>query len=160
MYPIRSNDNGYSFETSNGTIYEVYFTRLENLRDYFNKEIGTDNVYYFGIERMTENKGGKDFFIKRTIAYIIFTFFVSNPTAVLIFNYSNDNYSVKGRRKIFKKWFEEYAEHTLFQFYQHDYSDELSVCAIYRRHGKNFDDVRNGIKRITETIDKQFDQNK
>ena len=75
MYQVRSNGNGYSFETSNGSVYEVYFTKLDNLSDYFQKEIGTNDVYYFGIERITENKGGNDIFIKRTIAYIIITFF-------------------------------------------------------------------------------------
>lgn len=99
MYQVRSNGNGYSFETSNGSVYEVYFTKLDNLSDYFQKEIGTNDVYYFGIERITENKGGNDIFIKRTIAYIIITFFVSNPTAVLLFNYSNDNNSINAKEK-------------------------------------------------------------
>lgn len=157
MYQVRSNGNGYSFETSNGSVYEVYFTKLENLSDYFQKEIGTNDVYYFGIERITENKGGNDIFIKRTIAFIIITFFVSNPTAVLLFNYSNDNNSINARRKVFKKWFEEYSEHTLYQFYQHDYSDQVTLCALYKRHGRDFDKIRNGIKRITMNFGNDFE---
>ncbi len=157
LYQVRSNGSGYSFETSNGSVYEVYFTKLNTLSDYFLKEVGTDDVYYFGIERMTKNKGGNDIFIKRTIAYIIITFFVENQTAVLLFNYSNDNNCIEGRRKIFKKWFDEYSEHTLYQFYQHDYSDKVSLCALYRRHGKNFDKIRNGVKRITMNIGDELD---
>jgi len=157
MYQVRSNGNGYSFETSNGSVYEVYFTKLDNLSDYFQKEIGTNDVYYFGIERITKNKGGNDIFIKRTIAYIIITFFVSNPTAVLLFNYSNDNNSINSRRKVFKKWFEEYSEHTLYQFYQHDYSDQVTLCALYKRHGRDFDKIRNGIKRITMNFGNDFE---
>jgi hypothetical protein len=89
MYQVRSNDNGYVFETSKGIIYEVYFTKLDKFSDYFLHEVGTDDVFYFGIERIDKKKGGKDIFIKRTIAYIIITFFIENPKAVLLFNTTN-----------------------------------------------------------------------
>lgn len=152
MYQVRSNSNGYTFETSKGIVYEVYFTKLDKFSEYFLNEVGTDDVYYFGVERMSPKKVGKDIFIKRTVAYIIITFFIENPKAVLLFNYSNDNDYISGRRKIFKKWFDEYAEHSLYQFYQHDYSDKVSLCALYRRHGRDFDKIRNGVKRITMNI--------
>ncbi len=157
MYQVRSNGNGYSFQTSNGSIYEVYFTKLDTYGEYFLNEIGTSDIYYFGIERMTPKKGGKDFFIKRTIAYIIITFFIENPKAVLFFNYSNDNENINGRRKIFKDWFDEYSEHSLYQFYQHDYSDSVTLCALYRRQGREFDKIRSGIKKITMNFGNDFE---
>lgn len=146
MYPLQSNETGYTFTTHKGDIYSVYFTKLDQLSSYFLKEVDTDNFYYFGIERITPKTKGKDIFIKRTVAYIIIDFFVSNPTAILVFNYSNDDLSISGRRKVFKSWFDEYSEHTLYQFYQYDFSDEVSVCALYRRQGINFDKIRSGVK--------------
>ena len=67
MYQVWSNGNGYSFETSNGSVYEVYFTKLDNLSDYFQKEIGTNDVYYFGIERITKIKVGMIFLLKERL---------------------------------------------------------------------------------------------
>lgn len=161
MYPLQSNPSGYAFKTYRGVEYEVYFTRLEKFKDYFIEKLNTDEVYYFGIERVSVKTGGKrDIFIKRTIAFLLIDFFVSNPTAIVVFNYSNNDQRVNSRRKLFQEWYNEYSEHTVYQFYRLDFSNEVTVCALYKRNGVNFDNVRSGIKEAVSGIGKQFDENK
>lgn len=163
MYLLRKSNSGYRFETITGVEYEVYFTPLNQFEIRSEGSLLHENsLYYFGIERITTKKGvKKDIYLKRTIAFILFQFFTEYRDAVVVFNYSNDGNRIKARRKIFKNWFDEYSEFTLFQLYQHDYNDEVSVCALYRRRGGvKFESLKNDIERFIQNIGIYFDEHK
>jgi hypothetical protein len=147
MYQVHQSDKGYLFTTEAGVNYLVYFTRITNPEKYLTKNTLIDNYFYFGVERISAKVGGKDRHIKMTIASIIMNFFINNDKSILIFNYSCDDDRVKGRRKLFYSWFEELSTHTTYQFYQHDFLDSATVCALFKRTGaKEFDLLRQEIK--------------
>jgi hypothetical protein len=156
MYPLRKTNKGIEFTTSLGVVYNVYFTQLNNLDHYKFKthDLSVQNFYYFGIERMSKKTPSKiDRYLKQTIAFIIVQFFVDNENSIIVFNYSNDQNRIKGRRKMFKGWFDEYSKHSIHQLYQHDYSDEVSLCAIYnRRGGLKFEELREDIQGYIQSI--------
>lgn len=167
MYQIHKTSSGYSFSTINGTLYEVYFTSwghfvTDAFEDDSDNLLNKNNLYYFGIERMNEKKGSKaDIFTKRTIAYILFIFFNQYKEAIIVFNYTSDGNRINGKRRLFKSWFDEYSTFSLFQLYQHDYNDDLTICCLYlRRGGVKFDKFKNDIEKIIRNIDNVFDQNK
>lgn len=150
MYQIQKSNNGYIFTTENNVKYEIYFTLLDSEMLLFPNNINIKNFYYFGIERISDKVGVKDVFIKRTVIFTIVSFFVENEGAVLIFNYSNDAEKLNARRRLFLSWFEEFRTHTVYQFYQHDFSDYDTVCALYKRAGgANFELMK---KCIHESI--------
>lgn len=155
MYQIHQNDKGYSFITENNVEYLVYFTPLPNDGQYLPIDSLINNYYYFGIERISEKTGGKDRFIRYTVASIIVNFFVNNPNIVLIFHYSNGDERLQGRRRLFAGWFKEFSEHTTYQFYQHDFLDYSTVCALYKRVGAtHFDRLRNCIQESISNLEK------
>lgn len=167
MYQILKTSNGYSFRTINETVYEVYFTSFghfvtEAFEDRHDSLVSKNDLYYFGIERMNQKKGSKaDIFTKRTIAYILFIFFNQYRDAIIVFNYTSDGNRINGKRRLFKKWFDEYSSFSLFQLYQHDYNDDLTVCCLYlRRGGFKFDKFKNDIENFIKNIDHNFDENK
>jgi hypothetical protein len=146
MYQIQKSNNGYTFTTENNVKYEIYFTLLDNETFSFLNNVHVSNYFYFGIERLSDKIGATDVFIKRTIVFTIVSFFLENEGAVLVFNYSNDSKKLNARRRLFLKWFEEFRTHTVYQFYQHDFSDYDTVCALYKRSGgANFDLMKNSI---------------
>lgn len=156
MYPITKTNKGYEFVTNSGIRYNLYFTSLDHLSSvkFNNPNLSINNFQYFGIEKMNDINGVKDIFVKRTIASIMYNFFVIDPEGVIVFNYSNTDYKIKSRRRLFKKWIDEYSRISLLQFYQHDFSDEVSVCAIYnRRGGKDFEHIRNDIQSFINSLD-------
>lgn len=160
MFQVKSSSDGYEFETDRGDKYCVYFTQLSQYDSFVfkTKDLNANNFYYFGVERLTPKQGGKtNIFIKQTIAFILVQFFVDHENAVLVFNYSNEDNLISGRRKKFKDWFDEYAKHSIHQFYQHDYSNEVSLCAIYNRWGGlQFEELRNDIQGYIQSIGPQL----
>jgi len=155
MYPIQKTDNGYVFVTEYNVEYLVYFTKVDHLSEYLQSNILIKNYYYFGVERISEKVGCIDPFIKRTIATIIVTFFVENEGSVLIFNYTNAEKRILGKRKLFLNWFREYSTHTLYQFFQYDISDSNTVCALYRRSGgSGFDLMKKNIEDSIANLNK------
>ena len=155
MYPSQKTNEGYTFETNRGEKYLVYFTQLRNWDHLFKESgISPNKFYYIGVERLTPKRGGKpDIYIKRTIAYILFDFFVSNSEAILLFNYSNSDKRILSRRRRFKMWFDFYAPHTLLQLFQQDFGDEVTVCALYQRHGAlEFDKLRTNIQNLIKNM--------
>ncbi len=146
MYQIQKSNSGYTFTTYDNVKYEIYFTLLDRETYSFLNNININNYFYFGIERISDKVAGKDKFIKMTVVFTIVCFFLENEGAVLVFNYSNDSKKLKARRKLFFNWFKEFQTHTVYQFYQHDFSDYDTVCALYRRTGgSNFELMKNNI---------------
>lgn len=153
MYPLQKTDDGYIFETSYGVRYKVYFITFEDSYVLFPKNPYKDNFFYFGIERISPKIGCSDYFIRRTILFMIVPFFLSNPNAILIFNYDNFDGRLNGRRRLFKRWYNEFSTHTLYQFYQCDFGNTSTVCALYRRTGADkFDLIRTNIKQSIDNI--------
>jgi hypothetical protein len=156
MYPLRKTSKGIEFTTSVGVVYNVYFTQLSQFNHYQfkSKHLKVDDFYYFGIERMTKKTPSSiDRYLKQTIAFIIVQFFVDNENCIIVFNYSNDQNRIKGRRKMFKGWYDNYSKHSIHQMYQHDYSDEISLCAVYnRRGGLEFEELRDDIQGYIQSI--------
>jgi hypothetical protein len=159
MYLLQKTNDGYAFETARGVKYEVYFAVFEDSYNIFPNNSNKSNYFYFGIERMSPKLGGIDSFIRSTILFTIVPFFIANPNAVLIFNYDNDDKRLNARRRLFKRWFDEFSIHTLYKLYQHDFSDLSTVCALYRRTGvdkfhliqKNIQDSISNI-RLTQKL--------
>lgn len=153
MYPLQKTKDGYAFETAYGVKYEVYFTFLEDSYNILPNNSNKNNYFYFGIERLSPKVACSDSFIRRTILFTIVPFFLANPNAVLIFNYDNGDKRLNGRRRLFKRWFDEFSIHTLYQFYQHDFQEVSTVCALYRRTGADkFDLIRKNIKHSVDNI--------
>jgi hypothetical protein len=152
MYPIKVESKGYTFETINGVKYLLYFNPLEP--SILNNASTSFNYVYFGIERMLGKSSKKDIFIERTIVFMIVSFFIENPNSILVFNYSNEDDLLLARRRLFYRWFQEYRTHTTYQFYQHDFSNTDTVCALYKRTGgHNFDSIKEDIERAISNID-------
>ncbi|MES2593369.1 MAG: hypothetical protein V4608_15910 [Bacteroidota bacterium] len=153
MYQIRKSDLGYQFTTENNVEYSIYFTLLDHSKFPFLNKTNIENYYYFGLERLSDKFGTSDIFIKRTVVFAIVSFFLENEGAVLVFNYSNDSQKLAARRRLFLSWFKEFQTHTVYQFYQYDFSDYDTVCALYKRSGgANFDVMKNAIEESISNL--------
>lgn len=150
----KTSSHSYDFTTTKGIDYTIYLTSLSHLSHLFigNDKISEKNFYYLIIDRKGDDKiiVSKDPYIKRTVMLCLFQFFIDNPQAVVLFNYSNGDNKIKRRRILFKRWFEEYSQDSIFKFYQHDFKDEASICALYKRYSAhiNFVDVEDKIKEM------------
>ena len=160
MYPLRRNHRGYEFYTSKGIKYDVYFTQLIQ----YSSEITSSGLdaglfYYFGFHRNNKAPGDPDVFIKRTIALTLFMFLTEYPKAVVVFNYSAVDGRLQARKKKFKQWFDEYADGTNFKMFQHDFLEEYTVCAIYKRQSHPaFETVQQNIEDLIRCLNQE--QNK
>ncbi|MES2680026.1 MAG: hypothetical protein V4635_09085 [Bacteroidota bacterium] len=119
--------------------------------------IGEDRLnekdfYYLIIDRKDRevSPSPPDVFIKRTVALCLFQFFTDNREAVIVFNYTNADGKINAKRGLFKRWFDEYSTDSVYKFYQHDFRDVASICALYRRYSAhvNFVDVETKIQSL------------
>jgi hypothetical protein len=153
MYQLQRNSTGYTFITQSNVEYAIFFTLLKEEFHPFLIRDHVSNYFYFGIERLTDKVGVIDVFIRRTIVFTIVSFFLENEGAVLVFNYSSQEGKLAARRKLFYSWFEEFRTHTGYQFYQHDFSDYATVCALYKRSGGvHFESIRSSIHQSLENL--------
>ena len=154
IYPLnKTSEYTYEFTTNKNIKYVVYLTSLSHLSSLFTgqERITEKDFYYLVIDRKGEKTGGiTDVFIKRTIALTLFNFFTQNKEAIVVFNYTNADNRILGKRAIFKKWYEEYSQDTLYKYYQHDFANEASICALYRRFSShiNFAEVEEQIRKV------------
>ena len=149
----KTSEHTYEFTTNTGIKYVIYLTSLSHLSHLFTgeKRVTEKDFHYLIIDRKDKKIGGKtDIFIKRTVALTLFEFFTQNREAIVVFNYTNLNGRILAKRRVFKKWFDEYSQDTLYRYYQHDFKDEASICALYRRYSShlNFVEVEEQIKNV------------
>ena len=160
MYQITISNEGYTFRIPNGNTYLLYLTQpplFNEVSFSFKSTLTKDKFYYLGFSPIIIVNNRNSFFTKRAIAHIVFDFFTENRDAVLVFNYSTEDGKIQARRRLFKKWIMEYSEFSSIQFYQHDYSDEVSVCALYFRSGADKfyllkDDIENFLSKTSDQI--------
>lgn len=156
----KTSSQTFDFITDSGVKYTIYIASLNSLSHLFIGEdrLSEKNFYYLIIERKShlDTTTSHDLIIKRTIASCLFQFFTENKEAVVVFNYTNGDNKIEKRRSHFYRWFIEYGADTRFTYYQKDFTDIASICALYRRYSAhpNFAEIEDKIKILIEQIGK------
>lgn len=156
----RTSKETFDFTTDAGVEYTIYLSSLNRISHLFVglNNLSENNFYYLIIERKSHINvpTAHDLIVKRTVAACLFQFFTENKEAIVVFNYTNIDDKIEKRRAHFRRWFIEYVTETRFTFYQKDYDDFASICALYRRYSyhPNFIQIEEKIKTLVEQIGK------
>ncbi|MDR2963784.1 MAG: hypothetical protein LBU90_09175 [Bacteroidales bacterium] len=123
-YNIVDTENGYSFTTDFGAVYQLTFLfyPLVNARaDY--------NMYMFNIELLKKGKTNTDEKIRLTIEYVLQTFFSENNNAIVIILDSFDNRQFV-RKRLFEKWFLQTPNNTIEKIETICHIDDIQLITM------------------------------
>lgn len=138
-YPVIVNEDGneYSFTTSLGFQYSVYF--LPAKEDYFSDYPEMpDDIYLFGFSLLngTDNQRIFDEKIAKTICGILIEFF-SNHENVIIFICDSTDKRERHRNITFNKWFHHFDVDSLFEkidkVLEYDTLNRYYLSLLYRK---------------------------
>lgn len=103
----------YTFETDTGIAYEVVFSPMDFIFD--DENVLKNNIYELSIELVTKLKvlPPKDEKIEVTIAEIVKTFFINEPSSFAVFHVANIDKKVSLRKRLFSSWFDKYNDNFL-----------------------------------------------
>jgi hypothetical protein len=154
----KTSKETFDFTSDWGVKYTIYLTSLNHLSHLFIGEdlLSEKNFYYLVLERKSHFDTAKhhDLIIKRTVASCLFQFFTDNKEAIVLFNFTNADNKIEKRRALFYRWFSEYGSDTRFTYYQKDFNDVASICALYRKYSAhpNFVEIEEKIRVLIEQI--------
>lgn len=162
IYSLKKTSNEtFDFITDKDVHYTIYLTSLSHLSHLFigEERLNEKDFFYLVLEKKSHFNVPVHFDIitKRTVASCLFQFFTENKKAVVVFNYVDTDGKLSKRRNHFFRWFKEYGAETRFTFYQKDYGDFASICALYRRYSAhpNFIEIEEKIRNLIEEIGDQ-----
>lgn len=122
-YELIISENGYTFKTDHGQIYELSFLLYPAVND-------NDNfvLYIFGFEPTIKGRFPHDSKIETTIKHAINKFFGENNDALIVVLDSMDGRH-HARKKLFDSWYCRHANSSIHKLDAHSVTEEIEIIA-------------------------------
>lgn len=144
-YPLKTTDEGFSFDTDFGITYLVRFT---DDSDYITESSFVRNVLTFSITPISGEVKRKDPRVEQTIIRTIILTFEMTPDAVINYVCSLDDNQEKARSRLFHAWYLRKGRERFVKLNYEDQDNKIYTSAIFRRNHPAEKEIEDLFKQI------------